>query len=83
MEAGAQWSRWRVAQPRPQGLLSIQNGGLEKTLANSRSRDLKLASLKAHCRFEMFNQKLSPIFLETHDLLFARVFSELISEPPF
>ena len=25
-------------QPRPQGLLGVQNSGLEKTLANSRSR---------------------------------------------
>ena len=35
-------------QPRPQGLLSIQNGGVENTLANSRSGVLKLTNHKAH-----------------------------------
>ena len=53
-------------QPRRKGLLWIQNGGLEKTLANSRSRFLKLANHKARCRFETVK---SPIFLETRDLL--------------
>ena len=49
------------SHPCPQGLLGVQNGGLEKTLAN-RSRDLKLANHKALCRFETIK---SPIFLET------------------
>ena len=38
------WIQWIKAfiiaptQPRPQGLLGVQNGGLGKTLANNRSR---------------------------------------------
>ena len=39
-------------QPRPQGLLGVQNGGLEKTVANSTSRFLKLANHEARCQFE-------------------------------
>ena len=31
-------SQWALRQPRPQGLLGVLNGGLEKTLVNSRSR---------------------------------------------
>ena len=30
----------RKVQPRPQGLLGVQNGGLEKTLANSRRLEI-------------------------------------------
>ena len=39
-------------QPRPQGLLGVQNGCSLKTLENSRSRDLKLANHKARCQFK-------------------------------
>ena len=60
-------------QPRPQGFLGVQSGGLEKTLSNSRSRDLKLTNPNARCQFETTK---SPIFLETRDPLFAGVFSE-------
>ena len=42
------------AQPHPQGLLGVQNGRLEKTLANSRLRDLKLANHKARADLQYF-----------------------------
>ena len=48
-----------ICQTRPQGLL----GSLEKALANSRSRDLKLASHKARCRLETV--KISNSFGDT------------------
>ena len=74
---GISRSPWSIpVQSHPQGLLGVQNGSLEETLASSRSHDLKLANQKARCRFETIN---SPILLKTCDLLFARVFSE----PPF
>ena len=49
-----------AGQPRPQGLLGVQNGDSEKTLANSSSRVHKLANHKAHCHFETI--KISNIF---------------------
>ena len=52
-------------QSRAQGLLSTQNGGLEKTLVNSRSRDLKLAN---HKPTAILNQSKSTILSETTDL---------------
>ena len=53
---------WAV-QPRPQGLLGVQNGGSEKALANSRSCVHKLANNKAHCHFE--TTEISDIFGDT------------------
>ena len=50
-------------QRRPQGLLCVRNGGLEKTLANSRLRDLKLANHKTRCQFETI--KISNIVGDT------------------
>ena len=50
-------------QPRPQDPLGVQNGGLEKALANSRSRDHNLANHKARCQFETI--KISIIFVDT------------------
>ena len=50
-------------QPRPQGLRGVQNGGFGKTLANSRTCDLKLANHKARCQFETI--KISNIFGDT------------------
>ena len=41
-----------MKQPCPQGLLGVLNGGLERTLANSRSCDHKLANHKARYQFE-------------------------------
>ena len=61
-----------AGQPYHQGLSSIQNGGLEKILANSRSRVSKSIG-----DFDCF--KLAAGFVRTQDLLFARVFSK----PPF
>ena len=56
-------NRKQRRQSRSQGLLGVRNGGLEKTLANSRSRDLKLANHKARCRIE--TTKISNSFWDT------------------
>ena len=42
------------------GLLGVQNGRAEKTLANSRSHDFKLANHKTRCQFQTI--KISNIF---------------------
>ena len=55
--------RTGLRQPGTQGLLGIQNGGSEKTLANSRPRVHKFANHKARCRFETI--KISNIFGDT------------------
>ena len=56
-------ARGEMGQPRPRGLLGVQNGGSENTLANSRSRDLILANHKAGCQFKTI--KISNIFGDT------------------
>ena len=50
-------------QCRPRGLLGVQKGGSEKTLANSGPRVHKLANCKARCHFETI--KISNIFGDT------------------
>ena len=47
-----------MKQPRPQGLLGGQNGGSEKTLANSRSRVSKNIG-----DFNLFNMAEGSVFL--------------------
>ena len=46
------WGGGSSMQPSPQGLLGVQNGDVEKTLANSGSGDRKLANHKTSCHFE-------------------------------
>ena len=65
-----------VVQPCPQGLLGIQNGGSEKSLANSRSRVFKKLEILIVSNWQ---RALWPAYLRLRDLLFARVFSK----PPF
>ena len=65
-----------ILQPRPQGLLGVQNGGVEKNPGEE-----QVTCLQKYWRFDCFKMAagLRLANLWSRDVLFARVFSK----PPF